>query len=124
MKFSLSSPPRRRPTPPRRIFFAPTWIVFLVCVFVASLGLANTFGMCMGLAINRRPEKTNEVSALVVMAIAGGGVVTPALGLVQGASGVFGCVWVLLACLAYLFALGLMSSLRKRVCNGKLSTVF
>ena len=97
------------------IFFAPTWIVFLVCVFVASLGLANTFGMCMGLAINRRPEKTNEVSALVVMAIAGGGVVTPALGLVQGASGVFGCVWVLLACLAYLFALGLMSSLRKRV---------
>ena len=97
------------------IFFAPTWIVFLVCVFVASLGLANTFGMCMGLAINRRPEKTNEVSALVVMAIAGGGVVTPALGLVQGAAGVFGCVWVLLACLAYLFALGLMSSLRKRV---------
>ena len=97
------------------IFFAPSWIVFLVCVFVASLGIANTFGMCMGLAINRRPEKTNEVSALAVMAIAGGGVVTPALGLVQGASGVFGCVWVLLACLAYLFALGLMSSLRKRV---------
>ena len=100
------------------IFFAPTWIVFLVCVFVASLGIANTFGMCMGLAINRRPEKTNEVSALVVMAIAGGGVVSPALGLVRGASGVFGCVWVLLACLAYLLALGLFSacaSLRKRV---------
>jgi len=99
------------------IFFAPTWIVFLVCVFVASLGLANTFGMCMGLAINRRPEKTNEVSALVVMAIAGGGVVTPALGLVQGASGVFGCVWVLLACLAYLFALGLFSGMQLVKCR-------
>ena len=109
------------------IFFAPSWtvflvcvfvawIVFLVCVFVASLGLANTFGMCMGLAINRRPEKTNEVSALVVMAIAGGGVVTPALGLVQqGPAGVFGCVWVLLACLAYLLALGLFSGNRQAV---------
>jgi fucose permease len=92
------------------IFFAPTPTVFLVCVFTASLGIANTFGMCMGLAINRRPDKTNEVSSLVVMAIAGGAVVTPALGLVQQSSmGVFGLVWVLLACLAYLFVLGLKS---------------
>ena len=92
------------------IFFAPTPTVFLVCVFVASLGIANTFGMCMGLAINRRPDKTNEVSSLVVMAIAGGAVVTPALGLVQQSSmGVFGLVWVLLACLAYLLVLGIKS---------------
>ena len=92
------------------IFFAPTPTVFLVCVFVASLGIANTFGMCMGLAINRRPDKTNEVSSLVVMAIAGGAVVTPALGLVQQSSmGVFGLVWVLLACLAYLLFLGIKS---------------
>ena len=92
------------------IFFAPTPTVFLVCVFVASLGIANTFGMCMGLAINRRPDKTNEVSSLVVMAIAGGAVVTPALGLVQQSSmGVFGLVWVLLACLTYLLVLGVKS---------------
>ena len=91
------------------IFFAPTPVVFLVCVFAASLGIANTFGMCMGLAINHRPDKTNEVTSLVVMAIAGGAVVTPALGLVQGSAGAFGLVWVLLACLAYLFVLGLKS---------------
>ena len=92
------------------IFFAPTPMAFLVCVFTASLGIANTFGMCMGLAINRRPDKTNEVSSLVVMAIAGGAVVTPALGLVQQSSmGVFGLVWVLLACLAYLLVLGIKS---------------
>ena len=92
------------------IFFAPSWVVFLVCVSVASLGIANTFGMCMGLAINRRPDKTNEVSALAVMAISGGGVGALVIGFVQKRAGESGCVWVFLACLAYLFALGLFSA--------------
>ena len=89
------------------IFFAPTAAVFCACVFVASLGLANTFGMCMGLAIERRPAQANEVSALSVMAIAGGAAVTPALGFVRGSFGAAATVWVLLACLAYLMAVGL-----------------
>ena len=91
------------------IFFCPDPTSFLVCVFVAALGLANTFGMCMGLAINRLPEKTNEVSALVVMAISGGGVVSIALGAVQQRFGANGITCVLLACLVYLLVLGLFA---------------
>ena len=96
------------------IFFCPGPTAFLVCVFLAALGLANTFGMCMGLAINRLPEKTNEVSALVVMAISGGGVVSIALGAVQQSRfGANGITCVLLACLAYLFFIGLFAAARR-----------
>jgi fucose permease len=91
------------------ILIAPSPTMFLVCVFVAALATANSFGMCMGLALDRVPEKANEITSLMVMAIVGGGVVTPVLGVVQGAAGALGIVAVLLACLAYLLALGLFA---------------
>ena len=88
------------------IFFAPNPTVFLVCVFVAALMTANSFGMCMGLAIDREPSKANEITALMVMAIVGGAVVTPVIGFAQGAMGASGILVVLLTCLAYLLGLG------------------
>ncbi len=92
------------------IFFAGTPFVFLACVFVAALATANSFGMCMGLALDKVPEKANEITSLMVMAIVGGGIVTPVLGFVQGSSaGAAGVVCVLLTCLAYLLLLGLFA---------------
>ena len=79
--------------------------VFLACVFVVALLTANSFGMCMGLAIERFPAKANEITSLMVMAIAGGAVVPPVLGFAQKQAGCSGLVWVLLACLAYQAAL-------------------
>ena len=92
------------------IFFAPSPTVFLACVFVAALMTANSFGMCMGLAIDREPAKANEITALMVMAIVGGAVVTPVIGFAQGAMGASGILVVLLACLAYLFGLGVFAN--------------
>ena len=91
------------------IFLAGTPFVFLAFVFLAALATANSFGMCMGLALDRVPEKANEITSLMVMAIVGGGIVTPVLGIVQGSAGASGVVCVLLACLAYLLALGLFA---------------
>ena len=86
--------------------------VFLACVFVVALLTANSFGMCMGLAIERFPEKANEITSLMVMAIVGGGIVSAALGPAQKAFGSVGIVAVLLVCLAYLLALGLFAKRR------------
>ena len=97
------------------IFFAPNPTVFLVCVFVAALMTANSFGMCMGLAIDREPSKANEITALMVMAIVGGAVVTPVIGFAQGAMGASGILVVLLTCLAYLLGLGVFANGNKGV---------
>ncbi len=96
------------------IFFAPNPTVFLVLVFISSFGFANTFGMCMGLAIDRLPAKANEISALMVMAIFGGGLSTFAMGLVQGRYGSNGITCVLLVCLVYLFFLGIFASISSK----------
>jgi len=94
------------------IFFAGSPIAFLACVFLAALATANSFGMCMGLALDRVPEKANEIASLMVMAIVGGGIVTPLLGVAQKTAGAAGIVCVLLICLAYLFSLGLFAGKR------------
>ena len=82
---------------------------FLVCVFIVALMTANSFGMCMGLAIDKVPEKTNEITALMVMAIVGGGLVSALLGVAQKAFGAAGIVGVLFVCIGYLFTLGLFA---------------
>ncbi|MBQ0032120.1 MAG: MFS transporter [bacterium] len=87
-------------------------MAFLVCVFIVALMTANSFGMCMGLAIDKVPEKTNEITALMVMAIVGGGLVSALLGVAQKAFGAAGIVAVLLVCIGYLFALGVFAQKR------------
>jgi len=90
--------------------FLPSAIAFLAVVALVALLTANSFGMCMALAIERAPEKANEISALMVMAIVGGGIVSAALGPAQSAFGAVGIVATLAVCLAYLFALGLFAA--------------
>jgi len=92
------------------ILFVGSPLAFLVCVFIVALMTANSFGMCMGLAIDKVPEKTNEITALMVMAIVGGGLVSALLGVAQKAFGATGIVTVLLVCIGYLFVLGLFAN--------------
>ncbi|MBQ6327723.1 MAG: MFS transporter [Kiritimatiellae bacterium] len=90
--------------------FVSTPFAFLAIVAFVALLTANSFGMCMALAIERFPAKANEISSLMVMAIVGGGIVSAALGAAQSAFGSVGIVATLGVCLAYLFGLGLFAS--------------
>ena len=93
--------------------FVSTPFAFLAIVAFVALLTANSFGMCMGLAIGRFPDKANEISSLMVMAIVGGGIVSAVLGVAQSSFGPVGIVATLGICIAYLLALGLFASPRK-----------
>ena len=92
------------------MLFVKDATLVLSCVFVASLGIANIFGMVFGQAMNRVPEKANEAAGLMVMAIAGGAVVPPLMGALKTAVGPSGLVYVLMGCLVYLIGLGVFVS--------------
>ena len=97
-------------------FLVPTTLptLFLVLVFVAAMGFANAFGMCMGLALDRRPDKANEISALMVMAICGGGISTMVMDLVRTKWGAPCITFVLLTCLCSLLVLGIFAARSRR----------
>ena len=94
---------------PTVYFVAKTLAAIGGAALFAKVSAAKCFPWCMGLALDRVPEKANEITSLMVMAIVGGGIVTPVLGIVQGSAGASGIVCVLLACLAYLLVLGLFA---------------
>ena len=54
------------------------------------------------MALQARPEKANQISGLMITAIAGGGVVTPIIGIAIGKVGIIGGVCVTLVCVLYL----------------------
>ena len=79
----------------------------LVAVVACGLGFANVWPLLFSMTVERRPERSAELSGLMCMAIAGGAVVPLAMGklLDQGLGSASYAVPA--ACLAYLVALAL-----------------
>lgn len=83
------------------MFMANSLWMLLVSVSVFGLGYANLFAIVFSLSMKRMPNKANEVSALLIMGVSGGAVVTPILGIASdyfgtqlAAVAVIGLVWL------------------------------
>jgi fucose permease len=73
-------------------------------VVLFGLGYSNLFGIIMANAIKYRPEKSNEISALLVMGISGGGVLPPLMGIITDATGTqWAALLIIAAVWLYLF---------------------
>ncbi len=57
-------------------------IVALVSVILVGLGFANIFPLIFSITVDGMPEKTNELSGLMVTAIVGGAILPPLMGLI------------------------------------------
>lgn len=55
--------------------------------FVIGLGFANIFPLIFSIVIDKMPKQANALSGLMVMAIVGGAIVPPIMGLVSDAAG-------------------------------------
>ncbi|MEI6884058.1 MAG: MFS transporter [Bacteroidota bacterium] len=87
---------------------AAAWVlVFLVGMFVA-----NIWPLVFSIAVERYPDRTNEISGLMMSAISGGAVIPLLIGWVTDVSSVIAGIYVLIGCMVYLFGVGLYS-LRK-----------
>ncbi len=64
------------------LLFGNKTVAFLGIVMV-GLGFANIFPLIFSIAIDRMPERTNELSGLMIMAILGGAVIPLIMGAVQ-----------------------------------------
>lgn len=74
----------------------------LVCLGAAGFFASSVFSILYSLAFQHCPEKTNQLSGLMITAVAGGGAVTPLIGLATGAAGITAGVVVILVCVLYL----------------------
>lgn len=78
-----------------------------IAACLIGAGFSNIFPLVFSLAIDARPDKANELSALMVTAIAGGAVIPPLMGLISDHASPQVSLIVPLACVLYLTAVAL-----------------
>ena len=76
--------------------------VNLVCIGAVGFFASSVFSIIYSMALQAKPDKANQISGLMITAVAGGGVVTPLVGLAIGAVGIIGGILVTLCCVLYL----------------------
>ena len=86
--------------------------LFIAMFLPVAFATANVFSIVFSLAIGHRPEKTDQIASLLIMGVAGGGVMTLLIGVMNDVIGIVGGLAVLLACMGYIFFVSL-SEMRK-----------
>lgn len=83
------------------IFLAPTNAVAFAAILIVGLGAGNMFPIIFSLALEKMPERANEISGLLIMAVSGGAVIPLVMGFVSTTFGPIVSVSVVGACLLY-----------------------
>lgn len=86
------------------LWAAPSRNMVYLAVILIALGNSNLFSVAFSQALNRRPTEGNEISGLMIMGVAGGAIIPPAMGISSDILGSqSGAVLVLCAACAFLF---------------------
>lgn len=64
------------------LMFTGIQVLTYVGIVLATLGFANIFPLIFSIAVDALPERSNEISGLMISAIVGGAVLPPVMGLV------------------------------------------
>jgi fucose permease len=81
---------------------APTEMTALVIIFIIGLGVANIFPLVFSITVDKYPDRSNEISGLMIMAVSGGAVIPLLIGwLTDFSASVTVGLFVLVGCAVY-----------------------
>lgn len=84
------------------VFVSPVFSVALAAIFIIGLGAGNMFPIIFSLSLEKMPDRANEISGLLIMAVSGGAVIPLVMGLVSTMFSPLASVLVIGACLLYI----------------------
>lgn len=89
------------------LMFSNTQELVLIGIFLTGFGFANIFPLIFSITIEAKPERSNEISGLMVTAIVGGAIIPPLMGAVADFTSLtFGLI-VPIAAIVYVLSLSL-----------------
>ena len=87
------------------LVISPSLLLSEISVLLIGLGIANTFPVIFAATVERMPDRSNEISGLMIMSVCGGAVFPFIMGVVSDAFSSLSSMFVLIGCVAYvLFA--------------------
>ncbi len=92
------------------ILFSTSEVMALTAIFIVGLGAGNLFPLVFSIAINKMPSRANEISGLLVMAVVGGAIIPPIMGIVGSNFGVIGSISVLVFCFVFILIIPMVKT--------------
>lgn len=84
------------------LMFIVSDIANLILIGAVGFFASSIFPIVYSMALKKRPDKANQISGLLITAIAGGGIVTPAIGFAIANIGITAGIFIVCLCVAYL----------------------
>jgi fucose permease len=84
------------------VFSSPTMTVAFAAIFIIGLGVGNMFPIIFSLALNKMPQRSNEISGLLIMSVSGGAFIPLVMGYVSKAFGPLASIFVVGGCMLYI----------------------
>lgn len=85
------------------MILAPTIMIARISIFLIGLGSANIFPLIFTITLQKMPERSNEIAGLMVLAISGGAILPPIMGLANTRWGVVASLYILVIAFLYIF---------------------
>lgn len=95
------------------LYLAPTEIFGFGSIVVIGLGFANIFPLIFSITVNAYPERSNEISGLMITAIIGGAFIPVVFGLVADLFTLMAGFAVPFICISYILIIARKSAGRK-----------
>lgn len=89
------------------MYIMPGYISGYIAIFCVGLFTAAIFPLIFSTGLQYMPERSNELSGLMIMSVCGGGVIPPIIGLISDNFGLMAGLLLLGLCLAYVIFLSL-----------------
>ncbi|MEA3478363.1 MAG: MFS transporter [Bacteroidota bacterium] len=84
------------------MIFAPSVMIARGAIFMVGLASGNLFPLIFAITLEKMPSRANEVSGLMIMAISGGAIVPPLMGVMSANIGMIASLMVLVVCMVYI----------------------
>ena len=94
------------------MIFAPSVTIARIAIFMVGLASGNLFPLIFAITLEKMPDRANEISGLMIMAISGGAIIPPLMGVMSANIGMIASLMVLVVCMLYILAAS-MYSLKK-----------
>lgn len=84
------------------MILAPSVNIARIAIFMVGLASGNLFPLIFAITLEKMPDRANEVSGLMIMAISGGAIVPPLMGVMSANIGMIASLLVLVICMLYI----------------------
>ncbi len=86
------------------MFMSELWVL-VAAIFVIGFMCANVFSIIFSYALQNKTERSNEISALMIMGVSGGAIILPLQGFVNDSLGLTAAISILMISLIFIFIL-------------------